>query len=164
MSKAKRPLVALAILLPLLAACGGSDDPPGGSGTAAGGGAAGNGNDQYVKYAQCMRENGVPDWPDPIDGTKFRMPKGKIDPNTPQFKEAEKKCESVRPPGWTSRQDPSLQNKMLKYAQCIRKNGVPQFPDPQDGKLDPGSVDLDSPQFKAAEQKCRSLRPAGGGG
>src|SRR4051812_33887115 len=180
MSKAKPkralalPLVALSIFLPVLAACGGSGDSSGGSGTAggggsgaaAGGGATGKDNDQYVKFAQCMRQNGVPEWPDPIDGTKFRMPRGKIDPDSPQFKAASQACKSLAPPGWdgSSRQDPAIQARALKYAQCMRKNGVPKFPDPQGGALDTGDVDLNSPQYKAAEQKCQSLRPAGGGG
>jgi hypothetical protein len=163
------PLVALAIFLPGLAACGESGGSSGGSGAASGGGAAGEDTDQYLKFAQCMRQNGVPEWPDPIDGTKFRLPMGSdgrpvINPNSPQFTAAARKCESVRPPGWTSRQDPANQAKMLKYAQCMRKNGVPEFPDPQGGALDPGDVNPNSPQFTAAAQKCQSLRPAGGGG
>ncbi|MBC6459124.1 hypothetical protein [Actinomadura sp. HBU206391] len=171
MSKAKPkralalPLVALAIFLPVLAACGESDDSSGGSGTAADGGATGKDNDQYVKFAQCMRQNGVPEWPDPIDGTKFRLKLGTVDPNSQQFKAASQACKSLAPPGWDgSRQDPANQARALKYAQCMRKNGVPQFPDPQGGALDLGDINPDSPQFKAAAQKCQSLRPAGGGG
>ncbi|TMQ94556.1 hypothetical protein ETD83_23865 [Actinomadura soli] len=164
------PLVALAIFLPVLAACGdsggsaGGSGGSGGSGAAAGGGTTGKSDNRYVKYAQCMRANGVPDWPDPIDGDKFRMPMGKINPDSPGFKAAERKCEPVRPPEWRAPDDPALQAKMLKYAQCMRKNGLPDFPDPQDGKLDTGGVDPDSPQYKAADQKCQSLRPAGAGG
>ncbi|KAB2350866.1 hypothetical protein [Actinomadura rudentiformis] len=169
------PLVALSIFLPVLAACGGSDDSSGGSGAAAGGGSsaaagggtAGKGNDQYVKFAQCMRQNGVPQWPDPVDGTKFRMPhRGAVDPNSPQVKAAGRKCRPLAPPGWdgSSRQDPANQAQMLKYAQCMRKNGVPTFPDPQGGSLDIGDNNPDSPQFKAAAQKCKSLQPTGGGG
>jgi hypothetical protein len=175
MSKAKPkrvlalPLVALAIFLPVLAACGRSDDSSAGPSAAAGGGAAGKDNSQYVKFAQCMRQNGVPEWPDPIDGDKFRLPMGSdgrpvINPNSPQFKAAAQKCEPLRPPEWTSRKDPAAQARALKYAQCMRKNGVPQFPDPEGGALDPGDVNPNSPQFKAADQKCQSLRPAGGGG
>ncbi|WP_165969274.1 hypothetical protein [Actinomadura sp. KC06] len=170
------PLAALVIFLPSLAGCGGSDDPSGGSGTAAGSGsgaagggaAAGTGGDQYVKYAQCMRQNGVPNWPDPIDGTKFRMPKASdgsplVDPKTPQFKAATQKCKSIAPPGWDgSPQDPAVQAQMLKYAQCMRKNGVPQFPD--SGSLDTAELDPESPQFKAADEKCKTLRPRGAGG
>jgi hypothetical protein len=156
------PLVALSLFLPVLTACGGSDDSSGGSSAAAG---AGNDSDQYVKYAQCMRKNGLPDWPDPVDGTKFRMPRGKIDPNSPQFKAASKNCESVRPPGWAApRKNPALEAQALKYAQCMRENGVPKFPDPQGGAFDLGDVSPDSPQYKAADQKCQSLRPAGAGG
>jgi hypothetical protein len=165
------PLVALAIILPVLAACGGSDDSSGGSGAAAGGGAAGQDSDQYVKFAQCMRQHGVPDWPDPIDGTKFRMPLGKdgrpvIDPNSPQFKTASQKCRPLAPPGWggDSTRSPAEQAKALKYAQCMRQNGVPQYPDPQDGAPNTGDIKPESPQFKAAAQKCQSLRPAGAGG
>ncbi|MFI0373408.1 hypothetical protein ACH35V_36580 [Actinomadura sp. 1N219] len=178
-TKARRalapPLAALAIFLPLLAACGGSDDSSGGSGAATGGGGGGaaagtggTGGDQYVKYAQCMRQNGVPNWPDPIDGTKFRMPRASdgtplVDPKTPQFKAASQKCKSIAPPGWDgSPQDPAVQAQMLKYAQCMRKNGVPQFPD--SGSLDTSRLDPESPQFKAADEKCKSLRPRGAGG
>jgi hypothetical protein len=176
MSKAKPkralalPLVALAIFLPVLAACGESDDSSGGSGAApptaaAGGGAAGKDNNQYVKFAQCMRKNGVPQWPDPVDGDKFRMPsRTAVDPKSPQFKAATQACRSVAPPGWdgSSRQNTANQAQMLKYAQCMRKNGVPKFPD--DGALDTNDVNPDSPQFKAADQKCQSLRPTGAGG
>jgi hypothetical protein len=159
------PLVALAIFLPVLAACGGSDDSSGGSGAAAGGGAAGENHDQYVKFAQCMRQNGVPEWPDPVDGTKFLFKRGTVDPDEPRFKAAGQKCKSLAPPGWDgSKPDPANQAQMLKYAQCLRKNGVPRFPDPQGGKLEMGDVNPDSPQFKAAARKCQSLRPAGGGG
>ncbi|MBO2446031.1 hypothetical protein J4573_02945 [Actinomadura barringtoniae] len=162
------PLAALSILLPALAACGGSDgsSSSGSTAAAAGGGTAGKGTDRYVKFAQCMRQNGVPDWPDPIDGDKFLMPKGKIDPKSPSFKNASAKCESVRPPEWKapSKLDPAVQAQALKYAKCMRQNGVSDFPDPQGGKLDIGNADSDSPQFKAADQKCQSLRPAGGGG
>lgn len=179
-AKSKRPLalslVALAIFLPALAACGESDGSSGSSGgsgaarPAAGssGGAAGKDNNQYVKFAQCMRQNGVPQWPDPIDGDKFLLPRrGSIDPNSPQFKAAMRKCQSLAPPGWGSggaSQNPATQAQMLKYAQCMRKNGVPKFPDPQGGSMDIGDADPNSPQFKAAERKCQSLRPAGGGG
>jgi hypothetical protein len=180
MSKAKPkralalPLVALVIFLPVLAACGESGDSSGGSGAAAsggssaaaGGGAAGKDSDQYVKFAQCMRKNGVPQWPDPVDGTKFRFKLGTVDPNSPQFKAATQKCKSLAPPGWggDSSLSPAEQARALKYAQCMRKNGVPNFPDPQGGAMDPGDVNPDSPQFKVADQKCQSLRPVGGGG
>lgn len=95
------PLVALAIFLPVLVACGESGDSSGGSPAAppaapARGGAAGKDNDQIVKFTQCMRQNGVPQWPDPVD-EKFRIRPGSVDPDSPQFKAAWQKCKSLRP-------------------------------------------------------------------
>ncbi|MFC0040765.1 hypothetical protein [Actinomadura rayongensis] len=151
-------ILPLAALPFLLTACGGSD----GSGKT-----SAAQSDLFVKYAQCMRQNGVPEWPDPIDGDKYRFKMGTVDPKSPQFKAAQQKCKELAPPGWDgkpTKQDPAQQAKMLKYAQCIRKNGVPNFPDPQGGQLDPGNIDLDSPQFKAADETCKDLRPAGAGG
>lgn len=176
MSKAKRqrplvlPLAALAIFLPLLAACGESRDASGGPG-AAGSGAAGKGNDQYVKFARCMRQSGVPEWPDPIDGDKFRLPlrsdgRPVINPKSPQFIAASQKCRPLAPPEWKSgsRPDPVDQAQALKYAQCMRENGLPEFPDPKDGALDPGDVNPNSPQFRNAQKACQKLAPAGVGG
>ena len=58
------------------------------------------------------------------------------------------------------------QQKFLRYSQCMRTHGVPQFPDP---KFSGGGVQLrmppglgpDSPSIKSAEQACRSLQPGG---
>jgi hypothetical protein len=159
------PLVALSIFLPVLAACGGSDDPSAGSSAAASGG---KDNNQYVKFAQCMRQNGVPQWPDPVDGDKFRMPtRTSVDPKSPQFKNAMQKCRPLAPPGWGGlRQDPASQARMLKFSQCMRKNGVPRFPDPQGGALPSFGKDVnpDSPQFKNAQKACQDLAPGGVGG
>ena len=50
---------------------------------------------------------------------------------------------------------------LLAYSQCLRDNGIADFPDPDsDGiSLDPAVHDPDSPQFKAAEVACQDLRP-----
>jgi hypothetical protein len=49
---------------------------------------------------------------------------------------------------------------------CMRKNGVPNYPDPRpDGSLhiDPqDGVDIGSPAFKNAENSCKQLIPGGG--
>jgi hypothetical protein len=47
--------------------------------------------------------------------------------------------------------------KALDYAACMRANGVPKFPDPNaQGVLveSQGGVDLNSPQFRKAQQTC----------
>ncbi|MFB6518126.1 hypothetical protein [Streptomyces sp. NPDC056401] len=50
----------------------------------------------------------------------------------------------------------------LAYAKCMRENGVSSFPDPNArGLLDiDGSVDMKSPQARAADKKCKELLPA----
>jgi hypothetical protein len=60
----------------------------------------------------------------------------------------------------------SKRNTALAYSKCIRSHGVPDFPDPDSkGQVQinagPGS-DLapDSPQFKKAQQACKSLEPS----
>ena len=54
------------------------------------------------------------------------------------------------------------------YTQCMRKDGVPNFPDPNSqGELFNGAylketgIDLDSPQVQAAGHTCSHLLPAG---
>ncbi|HYU66587.1 MAG TPA: hypothetical protein VEK09_07515, partial [Jatrophihabitantaceae bacterium] len=54
----------------------------------------------------------------------------------------------------------------LLYAQCMRTNGVPDFPDPDaNGRFSlshgEGGVDQDDPTFRAAAEKCRALAPGG---
>ena len=50
---------------------------------------------------------------------------------------------------------------LLAYSQCMRDNGIADFPDPDSNgiSLDPAVHDPDSPQFKAAEVACQDLRP-----
>ena len=54
---------------------------------------------------------------------------------------------------------------LLKYARCMRSNGVPDFPDPAADANGPGldkssGIDITTPTFKAAERACRSILPA----
>jgi hypothetical protein len=59
------------------------------------------------------------------------------------------------------------------YSACMRRNGVPNFPDPDSSghiKLTSGrsangqttGVDVNSPGFKKAQQACQKLQPKGG--
>jgi hypothetical protein len=53
----------------------------------------------------------------------------------------------------------------LAYAKCMRDHGISDYPDPGASggipiRVEPGSdMDPDNPQFKAAEQACKSLLP-----
>jgi len=59
--------------------------------------------EQALKFSQCMRSHGVPSFPDPaISGSGVALKlkaggAGGIDPNSPQFKAAQKTCQSLMP-------------------------------------------------------------------
>jgi hypothetical protein len=177
-----RTALVLGLLLALSAAgCGGGGD--GGDGVATAGGktaepsaSASTGSaedrDAIFAYAKCMRENGVPNFPDPEVGEhgEFRLSlpggegfdKEKVDA-------AQEKCKKLMPNGGEPpKADPEQIDRMREYAKCMRENGVPKFPDPNaEGgfQIDGNEVgDPQSPAFKAAEEKCRSLMPAPPGG
>jgi hypothetical protein len=148
MSRTLRPLAALVMvaLIGLLSA--GCSNAPAETGTAptqtgigSGGGSNATNRDQAVKFAECMRKNGVREFPDPDasgDLTIDRVANGSsLDTSTTAFKQAISACRDLEPPGFTGgKRSPEQQQAALKFAQCIRDNGVKDFPDPApDGPL-----------------------------
>src|SRR5262249_15144082 len=55
-----------------------------------------------------------------------------IDPDGPMWKAAITACKELQPPGFTGGGERSSgqQSAALRFAQCIRDHGVPDFPDP----------------------------------
>jgi hypothetical protein len=49
---------------------------------------------EWLKFAQCMRKNGIQDFPDPVDG-RLKVPRDRINVNSPQFKKAMTACRGV---------------------------------------------------------------------
>jgi hypothetical protein len=85
-----------------------------------------------VKFAECMRANGVPHFPDPD-------PKGDsnfgVDVTPDVFTRAATACKALQPPGaLSSKRTPKEQAATLRFAQCVRENGVKDFPDPVNGE------------------------------
>lgn len=165
MNKAPVLLAASAAALALtVAGCGGS----GGSKSSSSGSNANSALEQAVKFAQCMRENGVTNFPDPDENGRFMIAAGGPNQNSPQFTTAQRACKSLQPPGF-NKDDPAQrahdQKEWLKFAQCMRKNGIPNFPDPQGGRLlvPRDRIDTNSPQFKKALNACRGVAHVGGG-
>lgn len=53
-------------------------------------------------------------------------------------------------------------NKLERFARCMRSHGTPNFPDPtSQGTFNLPTSLTASPQFKAADDACKSLAPAG---
>jgi hypothetical protein len=149
-----------AIVLPLLAsACGsGSPSRPSSAGTA---------YTQVVKFSQCMRANGVTNWPDP--SSNGRTPSlNQIDPSSPAFERAYTACRKDSPSGLPGPPTPTAAQLRfaLAFAHCLRKHGFPQFPDPL-ATYGPGfmlgrgeyfpnvsTTELESPAFTQAAKAC----------
>ncbi|TMR88794.1 hypothetical protein [Nonomuraea basaltis] len=120
-----------------------------------------------LAFAKCMRENGLADFPDPEPGKGLAFkPGGSLDPDSPQFKTAENKCKRFMPGDGQQMSPPDNWSSadQLKYAACMRENGVSKFPDPDANGGFPalikgGPVDPDSPQFKKAEAACSQYQP-----
>jgi hypothetical protein len=55
----------------------------------------------------------------------------------------------------------SYEQARIAWAACIRRHGVPNFPDPNSrGETDVAGINIDSPAFLAAHQACQSLKVA----
>jgi hypothetical protein len=168
MTRKPSPLAALALIALIAAGCGGSGGSGGGNTTAAN-------QEKAVKFAQCMRENGVSQFPDPdasgnltIDGV---LNGSSIDPNSQAWQQATDACRDLQPPGFTGGGPRSSgeQEAALQFAQCIRDNGVPDFPDPANGQplVDTNRIPSAATAngmsiLNAAMQKCRSAGAAAG--
>jgi hypothetical protein len=110
-----------------------------------------------------MRENGVPDFPDP--DAEGRFSEGEHDPDDPALRAAQEACRDLAPGGeHENLGDPALVEQMREYSQCMRDNGLPDFPDPDaDGRLrGVGHEQRDDPTYRAASETCREKLPGGG--
>ena len=94
--------------------------------------------DAALVYARCIRENGYPEWPDPNADGQFMLRRDQgMSMNDPRRQAAMEACQDLRPPGNYGAgpgggmgQGFADEEAMLAFAQCMRDNGVPDFPDP----------------------------------
>ena len=125
-----------------------------------------------LAYAQCMRANGEPSYPDPTANGGFIINGQKDHLNGQLMQSANKKCQHLLPktPPMTAAQQRTATAQALKYVACMRTHGVPGMPDPQvnaqgiefriggaNGKGPPPN----SPVLHAAMQACQKLLPGG---
>lgn len=159
--------LTIGVLALALAGCGTDDS---GGGVASAGGEQGteatepslDRDELGVKFAQCMRENGVP-MDDPEPGGRIGI---KVDGSVGQatVEAAMEACREYNPQAQGGgAADPKMAERARAYAQCMRDNGVEAFPDPQPGggmRVDKGIAD--DPDFAAAEQTCQGNLAGGG--
>ncbi len=177
MNRRRRSLAALALIVMVASssACGSSAPAGVSTGSSGGNNTAANAQ-KAVKFAECMRSNGVSEFPDPhpdasgnftIDGI---VNGSSLDPNTPAFKQATSACKNVEPAGFTgSKRSPQQTHAALEFAQCIRANGVKDFPDPANGqplvdtnRIPSAATDSGMSILNAAMQKCHDFAAAVG--
>ena len=128
-----RPLTVLAtvaLITVISAGCG--SNAPSETATA---GSANTAREKGMKFAECMRDNGVRAFPDPDASGELTIDAvangSSLDTNTAAFKKAINTCKDLEPPGFTGqKRSGQKQESALKFAQCVRDNGVRDFPDP----------------------------------
>jgi hypothetical protein len=148
-----------------LTACGGSS----GSSSAD---TASKGSATYradLAFAQCMRTNGMPNFPDPNPSGGFGV-SGQLNGNpSGPAAQAHNACQHLLPRGSSTTSGSSVTqaqlNQAVKIAQCLRAHGEPTFPDPKvvNGQLNFALQNgvLGSARFQSAVSACRSLIPKG---
>jgi hypothetical protein len=168
MSRELRPLVALALVALIGAGCG-SDAPSETAATATATAKKATGQDKAVKFAECIRGHGVPHFPDPNAKGEYVFG---IDVSPEVWQKAVNACKALEPPGALSgKRSPKQQSDALRFAQCVRKHGVKDFPDPVNGDplIDtthipssnkPGGMTI----LNAATHKCGSILKLAAGG
>lgn len=172
-------LVALAAVSSALvvAACGSSGKPRGGSGSATA--SAG------IKYADCMRAHGVPNFPDPTSASGGVQLSGSgINTQSPAFGSAQSACQKLLPGGLPGpgRGPATRIEQGVKLAECMRAHGLRSFPDPAtsppstlpapnaaflggpDGSFSLAASMIQSPAFKRAAATCSFPLPGSGRG
>jgi hypothetical protein len=151
-----------------IAGCGSSSPPAGGEASPG------------VALAACMREHGVPNFPDPSasgagggpGGGVAVLPAG-VDTSAPAFKKASASCGGLLPtPGARHPADAQTAEATLKFSRCMRAHGVTRFPDPSasppaslsgDGAVIrrgvylaiPDTINMASPTYRRAAAACR---------
>jgi hypothetical protein len=146
---------------------------PAGTGSSGGNTTAAT-REQAVQFAACMRNNGVAAFPDPDASGNLTIDQvangSSLDTNSAVFKRAMSACKNLEPAGFTGgKRSPEQQKAALQFAQCVRANGVKDFPDPlPDGPLvDTNRIPSTSHNggmstLQVAMQKCRGFAAGAG--
>ncbi len=138
-----------------VAACGSSGKPPSATAPSIA--------EQQLNYAVCMRAHGVPNYPDPTTGSGINaLPLNSgINIQSPAFRAAHEACAKLNPANSVPEPAESESQKLadLKYAECMRAHGVPNYPDPTysgNGRVieKPLSLNTESPAVQRALKAC----------
>lgn len=163
-----------ALLLVLLLSLAGCAADQGGNGVATAGGTPAGGASSApaadpgadgLKFAQCMRANGMSWFKDPEPnqrGIRIAVPPGQ---DKTKVDAAMKACKEFLPNGGEPpKMDAAQIARAREMSRCMRENGVPNFPDPgPNGEMRIDGRKLGTgpgqPDFDAAEKACARFQP-----
>jgi hypothetical protein len=114
-------------------------------------------------FVDCMRKNGVPNFPDPgPDGMLKLGPGDGVDVSSDAFKNASEACKAFKPSGGGGNgqqpQGPPPSADTKDFVACMRSNGVPDFPDPVNGVFNYNGPAQD--KVLAAHEACKKFLPS----
>jgi hypothetical protein len=131
-----------------------------------------------------MRAHGVPSFPDPQPGGGFAFRASPAVISSPSFKAAQARCGRLLPgplssgaSGFSPQVEAQALEQLRTVAQCMRRHGVPDFPDPRAARpanislgefteitnykgvwlLFPATIDMQSPAWEHAAAACGAL-------
>jgi hypothetical protein len=169
-------LAALALVALIGAGCGSASS---GATTAtapavARSGKSASAHEKAVKFAECMRTNGVGGFPDPDAAGKVTIDEvangSSLDTSSAAFKQAISACKDLEPPGFTGHKATAQeQDARLQFARCVRRNGVKDFPDPardaplvDTNRIPSSATPAGMGSLNAAMRKCGSYAARAG--
>jgi hypothetical protein len=117
----------------------------------------------HLAFAECMRSDGVPNFPDPSAGGGINIPDALA--QSPAFQPAAEQCRKFLQPGGCPHGGipESTGVSLLHHAECMRAHGVPNYPDPtipSHGPLNTGpppGINTHAPAFTRAASACGGL-------
>ncbi len=139
------------------------------TGSASGASRSGSTQNQALAYANCLRTNGVPTWPDPDSRGAFDKSKltlERLEVRSSQLQAAQAACEGLLRNGGEPLNQAGLaktEHDALKFARCMRSRGVANWPDytVRGGTplfdLHGTAIAPNSPLIVAKELMCTSL-------
>jgi hypothetical protein len=168
---------AAALALAIAVAACGSNSPQGSSSSGSANSNFSQTNQSQIhseslRFARCMRVNGVPNFPDPPGNGSYgvksfaEQSNGRtisingVPVSAPAFHSASSKCNQYlpEPPAPTTTQLAKVRALTVKWARCMRSHGLPHFGDPTitaDGRrIMHGQFNIGSPAYYAARQAC----------
>lgn len=164
-----RLLLAVAAAPVLVAGCGSGGGSPqvanlstGATTTTSSGGPIVPAGGTFARFVTCMREHGVQAQLGPGGHGVSIAPGPGAKAGAGRAQAAcQKYLPGGGPPALTPAQQAAQVRALVAAARCMRRNGVPHFPDPNAQGEFPAQAQIDkaSPVFQAAMAKCQMLIP-----